>query len=137
MMLLATFFPASELPGGLLDIKGEFLKITVDIVDLVGLHLVMSRTSGKAEVKFLVAGVGWATAELIMTRFIPLWVGARRTQRLQDFDRGDHQRGFRFDFVGCSPPQISHHFRNFSSLAQNIPGTFRRHRVILRLVIKE
>merc|ERR1712131_454699 len=77
MMLLATFFPASELPGGLLDIKGEFLKITVDIVDLVGLHLVMSRTSGKAEVKFLVAGVGWATAELIMTRFIPLWVGAR------------------------------------------------------------
>ena len=99
MMLLATFFPASELPGGLLDIKGEFLKvsytsngvakalgmsnsrnvsplkcpsikisgknlefmtylnkhcvcvsfqITVDIVDLVGLHLVMSRTSGKA-----------------------------------------------------------------------------------------
>ena len=49
-------------------------QITVDIVDLVGLHLVMSRTSGKAEVKFLVAGVGWATAELIMTRFIPLWV---------------------------------------------------------------
>ena len=46
----------------------------MDIVDLVGLHLVMSRTSGKAEVKFLVAGVGWATAELIMTRFIPLWV---------------------------------------------------------------
>jgi len=77
MMILATFFPASELPVGLLDIKGEFLKITVDIVDLVGLHLVMSRTSGKAEVKFLVAGVGWATAELIMTRFIPLWVGAR------------------------------------------------------------
>ena len=48
--------------------------MTVDIVDLVGLHLVMSRTSGKAEIKFLVAGVGWATAELIMTRFIPLWV---------------------------------------------------------------
>ena len=28
MMLLATFFPASELPGGLLDIKGEFLKVS-------------------------------------------------------------------------------------------------------------
>jgi len=73
MMILATFFPTSESP----DVKGEFFKTTVDIVDLVGLHLVMSRTSGKAEIKFLVAGVGWATAELIMTRFIPLWVGAR------------------------------------------------------------
>merc|ERR1711970_1326861 len=73
MMILATFFPTSESP----DVKGEFFKTTVDIVDLVGLHLVMSRISGKAEIKFLVAGVGWATAELIMTRFIPLWVGAR------------------------------------------------------------
>lgn len=73
MMILATFFPTSESP----DVKGEFFKTTVDIVDLVGLHLVMSRTSGKAEIKFLVAGVGWATAELIMTIFIPLWVGAR------------------------------------------------------------
>jgi len=77
MMLLATFFPTSEAPVGMLDIKGEFLKTSVDVVDLVGLHLVMSRTSGKAEIKFLVAGLGWASAELVMTRILPLWVGAR------------------------------------------------------------
>lgn len=46
----------------------EFMKATVDLADLVGLHLVMSRNAGKGEYKIMVAALGWATAELIMSR---------------------------------------------------------------------
>lgn len=77
MLLLATFFPASDVPVGGFDVVGEFLKSTVDLADLIGLHFVMSKIAGKGQLKFMVAGMGWATAELIMTRFLPLWVGAR------------------------------------------------------------
>ncbi|XP_031817453.1 transmembrane protein 147 [Sarcophilus harrisii] len=59
------------------SISQEFMKATVDLGDLVGLHLVMSRNAGKGEYKVMVAALGWATAELIMSRCIPLWVGAR------------------------------------------------------------
>lgn len=52
-------------------------KYTVDFADLVGLHFIMTQIAGKGELKILVAGIGWATAELIMTKFFPLWVGAR------------------------------------------------------------
>lgn len=41
-----------------LSICQEFLKSTVDIADLVGLHLVMTRIARKGELKVLVAGVG-------------------------------------------------------------------------------
>jgi len=77
MLILATFFPTTEFSGETFDVIGEFLKCTVDLADLIGLHLVMSRVSGKGQLKFMVAGMGWATAELFMTRCVPLWMGAR------------------------------------------------------------
>jgi len=77
MLVLATFFPTSDVSPGYIDFIGEFLRSTVDIADLVGLHLVMTKIAGKGELKVLVAGIGWATAELVMTRLVPLWVGAR------------------------------------------------------------
>lgn len=77
MMVLATFFPPTDMGGESLDVMGEFFKSTVDLADLVGIYVVMSWTASKGEIKFLVAGLGWATAELIMTRLFPLWVGAR------------------------------------------------------------
>lgn len=46
----------------------EFMKATVDLADLLGLHLVMSRNPGKGEYKIMVAAMGWATAELVMSR---------------------------------------------------------------------
>ena len=55
----------------------EFLKLTVDTADIVGLYLIIQRVAGKGQVKVLVAGLGWAFAELILTRIIFLWVGAR------------------------------------------------------------
>lgn len=47
----------------------EFMKATVDMADLLGLHLVMSRNAGKGEYKIMVAAMGWATAELVMSRY--------------------------------------------------------------------
>ncbi|KAI8484727.1 PREDICTED: transmembrane protein 147-like [Branchiostoma belcheri] len=77
MLILATFFPASETGGGNLDVIGEFLKTSVDFGDLIGIQLIMSSIPGKGEIKIMTAAMGWATAELVMTRFIPMWVGAR------------------------------------------------------------
>merc|ERR1719391_1308073 len=94
MLFLATFFPSGpddeelevggEGPAGHvnelqeLDFVTEFLKLTVDLGDLVGLYLVMQRfVAGKGAVKILIAGVGWAFAEFLLTRVIFLWVGAR------------------------------------------------------------
>ena len=45
------------------------MKSTVDLADLVGLHMVMSRI-GKGHLKFLISGMGWATSELIMTKLV-------------------------------------------------------------------
>merc|ERR1719510_475003 len=84
MIFLATFFPTSgddddvyldrEIP---FDAVTEFLKLTVDLADLIGIYLVMQRVAGKGQVKILVAGVGWAFADFLLTRVIFLWVGAR------------------------------------------------------------
>ena len=51
--------------------------MTVDLADLIGLYLVIQRVAGKGQVKVLCAGLGWAFAELVLTRIIFLWVGAR------------------------------------------------------------
>lgn len=79
MMLLATFFPASENvdDGTSSNLISELLKASVDVADFIGIHVVMSRVAARGDVKVLVAAVGWATAELLFTRLLPLWVGAR------------------------------------------------------------
>ena len=58
----------------------ELLKCTVDLADLIGLSLVMARIAGKGNTKVLIAGLGWAGAELILSRLLVLWVGARGTE---------------------------------------------------------
>jgi len=77
MMFLATFFPSSDFTVGQFDVISEFLKSTVDLADLFGMHLIMSKIAGKGQLKFMIAGVGCASAELIATGFWPMWVGAR------------------------------------------------------------
>lgn len=52
------------------NVMQELFKSTVDLADLVGLHLVMSQIAGKGQLKFMIAGVGWASAELIMTGYV-------------------------------------------------------------------
>uniref|UniRef100_A0A915IQB9 BOS complex subunit TMEM147 n=1 Tax=Romanomermis culicivorax TaxID=13658 RepID=A0A915IQB9_ROMCU len=54
------------------------MKSTVDFADLLGIYLVISKSlSGKGEIRFLAAGLGWASADCVATRLVPLWVGAK------------------------------------------------------------
>ncbi|GIX92958.1 transmembrane protein 147 [Caerostris darwini] len=81
MLLLATFFPATDLSGlGRMETVTELLKNTVDVADLIGLHVVMTKFAGKGETKFLVAGLGWASAEFLMTVIVQLWYGAKSVE---------------------------------------------------------
>merc|ERR1719219_1532983 len=81
MVFLASFFPMADLDEEErehnFDLVQDFLRATVDLADLVGIYMVMQRVSGRGSVKILVAGLGWAMAELILTRLVFLWVGAR------------------------------------------------------------
>lgn len=40
----------------------------------------MSRIAGKGHTKVLIAGLGWAGAELVLSRLLVFWVGARGTE---------------------------------------------------------
>merc|ERR1719382_1163996 len=81
MLFLATFFPMSDVEEEegehKFDFLNDFLRATVDMADLVGIYFVMSRVAGRGSVKVLVAGLGWGFAELVLTRLVFLWVGAR------------------------------------------------------------
>merc|ERR1719511_529630 len=81
MLFLATFFPMSDMEEEddehKFDFLHDFLRATVDIADLIGIYIVMSRVAGRGSVKVLVAGLGWGFAELVLTRLVFLWVGAR------------------------------------------------------------
>jgi len=78
LTVLATFFPTLEHEGERFDAISEFMKCTVDFADLIGLYLVISKSlSGKGEIRFLAAGLGWASADCVSTRLLPFWVGAR------------------------------------------------------------
>jgi len=87
MLVLATFFPV---PGGNQDaphlpeiqhfrspLTLEFFKTTIDLADLVGMYIALSRIPGRGHPKILTCGIGWGCAELILTRFLVLWVGAK------------------------------------------------------------
>lgn len=78
MLILATFFPASD-PNvhGHVDLFAEIMKATVDVADVFGMYLVLSGIPGKGHSKLLTAGLGWAGAEAVLSRFLLLWVGAR------------------------------------------------------------
>ncbi|CAH2108723.1 unnamed protein product [Euphydryas editha] len=81
MLLLATFFPDSDnIQGGDYDIFLEILKATVDLADLLGLYFALNSIPGKGHAKILTAAIGWASAEVLVTRSVPLWVGARGSE---------------------------------------------------------
>ncbi|XP_011562658.3 transmembrane protein 147 [Plutella xylostella] len=82
MLLLATFFPDSDSSNleGEYDVLLEILKATVDFADLLGLYLALNSVQGKGHAKILTAAIGWASAEVLVTRSIMLWVGARGSE---------------------------------------------------------
>ncbi|XP_053612718.1 BOS complex subunit TMEM147 [Plodia interpunctella] len=78
MLLLATFFPDSDSKvDGEYDVILEILKATVDFADLLGLYFALNAVPGKGHAKILTAAIGWASAEVLVTRSVVLWTGAR------------------------------------------------------------
>lgn len=77
MLLLATFFPPIESTSGDFLFMPEFLKTSVDVIDLAGIYFLINRTVGKPELKVMIAGFGWASAEVLLSNLVPFWVGAR------------------------------------------------------------
>lgn len=47
------------------------------MIDLIGFYVVLCGIPGRGHIKILTAGLGWAGAEILLTRFFLLWVGAR------------------------------------------------------------
>lgn len=81
MLLLATFFPDTDSSGtGEFNFIAEFFRSSVDLADLMGMMLILSRIPGKGHSKLITAGLGWATAEVILSRGLLLWFGARGTE---------------------------------------------------------
>lgn len=79
MLVLASFIPDTESisSSGEYNLIAEFLRCSVDLADLVGLAFVLSRIPGKGHNKLITAGLGWAAAEVILSRGLMLWIGAR------------------------------------------------------------
>lgn len=94
MLVLATFFDSlsgssllflsvsSFLPNALITVKKNYylqdiLKALVDVADLFGMALILSRIPGKDHNKLITTGFGWAISEVVITRLLTLWIGAR------------------------------------------------------------
>jgi len=79
MLVLATFFPdsVSNVTEEQFNLFGEFLRCSVDVADLFGLAFILSGIPGKGHSKLITAGLGWAAAEVILSRGLLLWFGAR------------------------------------------------------------
>ncbi|XP_045768366.1 transmembrane protein 147 [Maniola jurtina] len=82
MLLLATFFPDSDNihSGGDNNVFLEILKATVDLADLLGIYIALNSIPGKGHAKILTAAIGWASAEVLVSRSVLLWVGARGSE---------------------------------------------------------
>merc|ERR1712212_289820 len=71
MLLLATFFPTTDGPPENASFITEIVKTTVDFGDVMGLSIVMGRVVASGHIKILIAGLGWAAADLFLTRALP------------------------------------------------------------------
>ncbi|KAF9795824.1 hypothetical protein SFRURICE_013830 [Spodoptera frugiperda] len=82
MLLLATFFPDTDSSHitGEYNVFLEILKATVDFADLLGIYFALNSVPGKGHAKILTSAIGWASAEVVVTRSVLLWVGARGSE---------------------------------------------------------
>ena len=68
-MLILTFFPSesSDTTSGF-NFLSEILRSSADLIDFVGLAFVLTKIPGKGHSKLLTAAVGWASAEIILSK---------------------------------------------------------------------
>jgi len=79
LLLLATFLPPLE--DGVFQIVPELFKAIINCGDIVGIYLLLNmKRLGDGEIKILGIAVGWATAESLLRRLVPMWLGARQLE---------------------------------------------------------
>jgi len=89
MVFMATFLPSTD--ATVFDILQEIIKAVMNVGDVIGIHLVLNSISGYygGDVRLLGVGLGWASAESVVMRLAPLWIGARNPE----FDWSNIQTG--------------------------------------------
>jgi len=80
MIFLATFLPTTETQTyQTFDLTSELLRTFVNFGDVLGASFVLNYVGGSygGDLRLLGIGLGWATAEALLIRLAPLWMGAR------------------------------------------------------------
>lgn len=77
MILVATFIPNFD--SDAFDMKKELASLVVNMGDIVGIYLALTMVKGNNgnDQKVLGIGLGWSFGEAILSKFLPLWIGAR------------------------------------------------------------
>ena len=78
LMLLATILPNSDTEGEeTVDYTEECLRSIINLVDVVGVYValrVLTHRSVAASLRYQCLGLGWASADALLRRGIPLYV---------------------------------------------------------------
>jgi hypothetical protein len=80
IFIIALIFPITDDGSMEESLSDAFMHRTVDLVDYIGIYLAVTRVVGKGEMRIMVTSLGWGTAQLIGTKLLPLWMGARGTE---------------------------------------------------------
>ncbi|XP_010941886.1 uncharacterized protein [Elaeis guineensis] len=78
LVCLATFLNVSE--NDSFDPYQELLKVLINFIDVAGLYFALTQLTHRnisQTHKFQAVGLGWAFADSVLHRLVPLWVGAR------------------------------------------------------------
>eukprot|EP01133_Synstelium_polycarpum_P005931 gene5931-6870_t len=73
-MLLATFLPSFD--STVFSTYQEVIRIVNGLVDVFAIHTLLQMTHAPKDVRAIGIGLGWAYADAIMVRLVPLWIGA-------------------------------------------------------------
>ncbi|TGZ66362.1 hypothetical protein CRM22_005357 [Opisthorchis felineus] len=77
---LTRFFLATLVPHHLeLTVQNNFLFFDVPgaLIELVVVYFSVRRASSRSEFSILASSIGWATASLLSTKYIPIWFGTK------------------------------------------------------------
>ncbi|KAG5448641.1 Transmembrane protein 147 [Clonorchis sinensis] len=77
---LTRFFLATLVPHHLeLTVQNNFLFFDVPgaLIELVVVYFNVRRASSRSEFSILASSIGWATASLLSTKYIPIWFGTK------------------------------------------------------------
>ncbi|KAL0477209.1 5 TM domain-containing transmembrane protein [Acrasis kona] len=86
LLLMATFLPpettttvaSSDSTLHLrINLVQEFVKTVIAGLDILGVYMIINKAVGRNVVKIVGIGLGWSLGENLLSRLIPLWMGAR------------------------------------------------------------